>query len=234
MAYLATSSLARSAIVHPAARAVQASGSTCLACLASARQTHTRRRVAAAPVHAAQNRRYASEAKKVEDASMRPGQSSGSPSSESGASPTDDAATTRPLREREEQGTRSKDALPMGEAGAASASSPLSDTHMRPDASGTSPAGASRETTAFSATSPPRPSQLSATLEQTKALAISRFHQVRLATFKRMAKQQEELSKRLSEAGRKINDVTGYREIERLKREVTRQGSLFASALACQ
>jgi hypothetical protein len=48
-----------------------------------------------------------------------------------------------------------------------------------------------------------------------------------------MAKQQAELSKRLSEAGSKINDVTGYREIERLKREVTRQGRSLASVLVC-
>ena len=227
MAYMATTSLARLSSVHPAARAIQASGSTCLACLATARQTHTRRRVASTPLDAAQRRSYASEAKQAKDAPMQPDQSSGDSSPELRASPTDDAVTTRLFREREEPGTANQDVPPTSEA---NISTLLSDTQSPSGASGASPTGASRPT---SSSARARPSQLSASLEQTKALAISRFHQVRLATFKRMAKQQAELSKRLSEAGSKINDVTGYREIERLKREVTRQGRSLASVLVC-
>lgn len=68
-----------------------------------------------------------------------------------------------------------------------------------------------------------RPS-FDAAVAQTRALALSRLASIRLAAFNKLQKQQEELSKRFSQAGQKINSVTGYGDIERLKAEVTRQG----------
>lgn len=58
----------------------------------------------------------------------------------------------------------------------------------------------------------------------TRALALSRLASIRLAAFDKLQKQQEQLGKRFSQAGQRINAVTGYGEIDRLKAEVTRQG----------
>ena len=67
-------------------------------------------------------------------------------------------------------------------------------------------------------------SDFNAALSQTRALALSRLASIRLAAFNKLQKQQQELGKRFSEAGQRINAVTGYGEIDALKAEVTRQG----------
>ncbi|CAA3032871.1 She9 Mdm33 family [Olea europaea subsp. europaea] len=69
----------------------------------------------------------------------------------------------------------------------------------------------------------PTPPKINDTFAQTKALALSRLASIRLAAFKRLQEQQDEIGKRFNNAGKRVSEVTGYGEIEVLKGEVTRQ-----------
>jgi hypothetical protein len=61
-------------------------------------------------------------------------------------------------------------------------------------------------------------------LEDTKMLAIARWSALRQSARLAFERQQHDLRQKLGEASARINDISGYKEIEALKAEVTRKG----------
>lgn len=61
-------------------------------------------------------------------------------------------------------------------------------------------------------------------VESTKTLALARWSALRQSALSVLERQQRELRQRLGEASARINDISGYKEIEALKAEVTRKG----------
>lgn len=61
-------------------------------------------------------------------------------------------------------------------------------------------------------------------LEDTKMLALARWSALRQSARLALERQQHDLRQKLGEASARINDISGYKEIEALKAEVTRKG----------
>jgi hypothetical protein len=96
------------------------------------------------------------------------------------------------------------------------AEKPADDSSVQPDASlgeGSTNRGGTAGTT---------PSR--ASLESTRTLALARWSSLRQSALQALERQQRELRYKLADASAKINDVSGYKEIEALKAEVTRKG----------
>lgn len=57
-----------------------------------------------------------------------------------------------------------------------------------------------------------------------RTLALAKWSALRQSALLALERQQRDLRQRLGEASARINDISGYKEIEALKAEVTRKG----------
>lgn len=70
-------------------------------------------------------------------------------------------------------------------------------------------------------------------VENTRTLALARWSALRQSALQALERQQRELRQKLGEASARINDISGYKEIEALKAEVTRKGRKRRNACSC-
>lgn len=101
----------------------------------------------------------------------------------------------------------------------------IPDSHdpVEPNTGSNADAAAGQASKADTTTNSHTP-QAKSSIDSKKTLALQRWSALRQSAFLALERQQRDLRQKLSEASAKINDISGYKEIEALKAEVTRKG----------
>ncbi|KAK9895560.1 hypothetical protein P389DRAFT_94719 [Cystobasidium minutum MCA 4210] len=100
----------------------------------------------------------------------------------------------------------------------------IPDSHdpVEPNTGSNADAAAGQASKADTTTNSHTP-QAKSSIDSKKTLALQRWSALRQSAFLALERQQRDLRQKLSEASAKINDISGYKEIEALKAEVTRK-----------